>query len=530
MKVSEALEIVHGADPGARPFRVVLACGFTPLHLQTFLTAHLQRRLPDRKVTIETGVYGDVRGPLRKVPTMQVDALAVVLEWTDLDPRLGYRNLGGWGAPEEADILQQVERSLGDLRRAMEEAAQAAPVVVSLPTLRLPPAFHTAGWQAGAAETALTSAVAGFAAALANLPGIFVVNPEQLAAASPPETRFDLKSELFAGLPYGLAHASALGEAVARLIAPPQPKKGLITDLDDTFWSGIVGEGGPDSVSWDLQSHAQIHGLYQQVLRALADQGALIAVASKNDPAVVDRAFQRADLIVPRDKLFPVEVHWHAKSGSVSRVLKAWNVAADSVVFVDDSPMELEEVRQAHPGIECLLFPKQDYKLAEGFLRRLRDLFGRPHLSEEDALRRESLRNAVQFSEEREDASDDFLRLLNAVVTVERTAAANDPRSRELVNKTNQFNLNARRFEAAEWDLAARRDGAFVWSLAYQDKFGPLGKIAVIGGQSHHGCLAIDVWVMSCRAFARRIEHQCLSLLFEEPGVEESATAPCRSS
>jgi FkbH-like protein len=107
------------------------------------------------------------------------------------------------------------------------------------------------------------------------------------------------------------------------------------------------------------------------------------------------------------------------------------------------------------------------------------------------------------------------------VVTVERTAAADDPRSRELVNKTNQFNLNARRYEAAEWDLAARRDGAFLWSLAYQDKFGPLGKIAVIGGQSHHSCLAIDVWVMSCRAFARRIEHQCLSLLFEEPGVEE---------
>jgi len=523
MKVSEALEIVHGADSRARPFHVVLACSFTPLHLQTFVAAHLQRRLLDRKVTLATGLYGDLLGVLRKVRTMQADAIAVVLEWADLDPRLGYRNLGGWGPAEEPDILQQAERGITEMRRAVEQAAQGAPVAISLPTLRLPPAFHTAAWQAGSTEASLTAAVSQFAADLAKLPRTFLVNREQLDAASPPDARFDLKSELFAGLPYSIAHASALGEAVAHLIAPPAPKKGIITDLDDTFWSGIVGEVGSNGVSWDLNSHAQIHGLYQQVLRALADQGVLVAIASKNDPAVVDRALERADVIVPRDKLFPIEVHWHAKSGSVGRVLKAWNVAADSVVFVDDSPMELEEVKQAHPGIECLRFPGQDYKSAEAFLRRLRDLFGRPHLSEEDALRRDSLRHAKQFTEELEDASDDFLRQINSVVTVERAAAAADPRSRELVNKTNQFNLNARRYEEAEWDLAARREGAFVWSLAYQDKFGPLGKIAVIGGQCQNGCLAIDVWVMSCRAFARRIEHQCLSLLFEQPGVEEIA-------
>ena len=50
------------------------------------------------------------------------------------------------------------------------------------------------------------------------------------------------------------------------------------------------------------------------------------------------------------DQVFPVEVHWNAKSGSVSRILEAWNIAADSVIFVDDSPMELAEVAAVHPG------------------------------------------------------------------------------------------------------------------------------------------------------------------------------------
>jgi predicted enzyme involved in methoxymalonyl-ACP biosynthesis len=60
-----------------------------------------------------------------------------------------------------------------------------------------------------------------------------------------------------------------------------------------------------------------------------------------------------------------------------------------------------------------------------------------------------------------------------------------------------------------------------VAGVAYQDKFGPLGTIAVLQGVQHGAHLCIDVWVMSCRAFARRIEHQCLKALFEKTGAEE---------
>jgi FkbH-like protein len=522
MRFSEALKIVQSAPAEALPYQVILACGFTPLHMQTFLHGHLQQRLPDRKVTVATGLFGDLLGTVRGANTMNANAAAIVLEWPDLDPRLGYRSLGGWGPAEEADILQQVGANLASLRRAVEGLSQATPVVIALPSLPFPPTFHTGSWQAGNTQAILETAVNQLAADLSKCPDVSIVNAQHLNVESPPGSRFDLRSELFAGLPYTLAHASALAEAMARLIVPSPPKKGIVTDLDDTFWSGIVGEVGPDGVSWDLHSHTQLHGLYQQVLRALADQGVLVAIASKNQLEVVERALARADVIMPKDKIFPIEVHWHAKSGSVGRVLSAWNISADAVVFVDDSPMELEEVKQAFPQIECLQFPKQDYKSAERFLRQLRDLFGKPRLSSEDQLRRESLRQAAQFTGELsgEDASDDFLQGLRASLSIDRNAAS-DPRSLELINKTNQFNLNARRYDAAEWRAAAQRTDGFVWSVAYQDKFGPLGKIAVIHGQAHDGVISIDDWVMSCRAFARRIEYQCIKLLFEDTGARE---------
>jgi predicted enzyme involved in methoxymalonyl-ACP biosynthesis len=51
--------------------------------------------------------------------------------------------------------------------------------------------------------------------------------------------------------------------------------------------------------------------------------------------------------------------------------------------------------------------------------------------------------------------------------------------------------------------------------ISYQDKFGPLGKIAVLQGQREQDSLTLHTWVMSCRAFSRRIEYQCLQALFE---------------
>ena len=68
-----------------------------------------------------------------------------------------------------------------------------------------------------------------------------------------------------------------------------------------------------------------------------------------------------------------------------------------------------------------------------------------------------------------------------------------------------------------------RRPGAFLYVVAYKDKFGPLGKIAVVAGRRDGDVLLVDTWVMSCRAFSRRIEHQCVRLLFDQFPVEEIA-------
>ena len=521
--ITEALRITQSVPRDARPFNVTLACGFTPLHLQTFLAAHLQLALPERRVTVTPGLYGNLAGTLEALPdAASPDAVVIALEWADLDPRRDYRSAGSWGLAAAADIVAGARMMLGRMAAAMRRIPSDIRVAVSPPMIPLPPVFPTQGWQASQYELALRAEVLHFAAEMAQDGRGAVINMQRVAEASPAAARFDLKSDLYNGLPYTVEHADRLAAQLAIAVAPPPPKKGIISDLDDTLWSGIAGEVGPEAVTWDLASHAQLHGIYQKLLSSLAECGTLIGVASKNDPGVVAKVFERADLLIRPDQVFPVEAHWNAKSGSVARILETWNISADSVIFVDDSPMELAEVAAAHPGIECVLFPKNDYAAAAKMFQHLRDRCGKERISKDDGLRLESIRQGAAFRDHASAGAtpENFLKSIGAAITFDLTAAG-EPRVLELVNKTNQFNLNGERYTQPDWKKLVTQPGAVLAAVSYEDKFGPLGTIAVAAGRIEGRKLALDVWVMSCRAFGRRIEYQTLKNLFETTGAGE---------
>ena len=386
----------------------------------------------------------------------------------------------------------------------------------------MPPLEITAPAQALKLETRLWAAAWNFAESCASRQGVRLLSAAELDRQSPPADRFDLRAEISHGCPYRLAHASALAQLLSRLLAPAAPLKGLITDLDDTLWDGILGEVGVSGIGFTLDTGAQIHGLYQQFLQSLAERGVLLGVASKNDQALAEQALTRADLLVRRDSFFPVETHWGPKSESVGRILKAWNIGADTVAFVDDSPLEIAEIQARFPQVRCLAFPKRDPAQLLDFFHTLRDWFGKATIGEEDRIRARSLQQGrIEDVAPTDEASrETFLAGLRARLSFQLSQDASDERAFELINKTNQFNLNGRRITESRWRETLSRPGAFLVTLSYADKFGPLGKIAVAAGACHGGGATIHSWVMSCRAFSRRIEYAMLRYLFERLDVD----------
>lgn len=526
MTLNQALGAIR-ANRAAGPKRsVFLAAGFQPLHTATFLHAFAAQRQPKNEASIISGLYGDLAGNLSRAAASDALAAVVIVEWADLDPRLGLRATGGWGAASKQDILASVRPKLAQLTDGIRQTGARMPVAVAGPTLPLPPVGSTIRAQAAGIELELRCLADSFLLGLAELPGVRIVHPSRIDELSPHAPgRMDPKMELLAGFPYTVAHACAVAQSVAEVLWPPAPKKGLITDLDDTLWAGLVGEVGCHGVTWSQEHHTQSHGLYQQMLGHLADCGVLLAVSSKNELQVVQEALGRQDLLVNSQVLFPVLAGWGKKSANVAEVLRVWNIGPGDVVFVDDNPMELSEVEQAFPGITCLRFPAGDASAVWELLGQLRDLFGKPVLVEEDRIRRESIRASAALRDSGPEASSpEFLRSLQGTVTIDYSVKPSDSRALELLNKTNQFNLNGIRMDEGEWQKCLSTPGTMAATVSYQDKFGPLGKIAVMVARREEGSQRLQIlhWVMSCRAFSRRIEHHALESLFRHSGAVEA--------
>lgn len=520
MKLIEALEILRAPAEGETSrSRILLATGMTPLHLQTFLTAHLRILSPGMRAEVKTGLFGDLTGSLERQDPSELDCAVIALEWSDLDPRLGLRRLGGWRPETLGDVLNSAAATAARIQQAIARIAACVPVIVSMPTLPLPPIFVTRAAQQSSAESALRKISAALADSLSADSAVRLMSQQLLSLSSPPSARYDVKSDLANGFPYTIAHAEALGNLLASLVYHRPAMKGLITDLDDTLWSGIVGDDGVDGISWDLDHHTQLHGVYQQFLSSLAGSGVLIGVASKNNPAVVTPAFERSDILLSMQDVYPLELHWSQKSESVRRILLCWNIDPESVVFVDDNPMEIAEVQAAFPTMDCRLFPKNDSQGLWQLLFDLREAFGKSTLTDEDTLRMRSIREASEFHAglSRESTSpDDFLRAAEACITFESGRDFGETRAFELLNKTNQFNLNGKRITETEWRQLVSDPDRLMITVSYRDKFGLLGMIGVLIARRKGSTIHITHWAMSCRAFSRRIEHQSLKYLFDE--------------
>ena len=128
MKLRDALELIREHRPsGTGAARYVLACSSTSAHLLTFLHASLLAAQPALRISVESTLYGDLQGSLERFDAQGCAGLAIACEWYDLDPRLGYRRLGGWTPGLFDEIVAGVAGSFARLRQAVEKLPSRCP-------------------------------------------------------------------------------------------------------------------------------------------------------------------------------------------------------------------------------------------------------------------------------------------------------------------------------------------------------------------------------------------------------------------
>jgi FkbH-like protein len=486
MTFLEAHRLLSKFD-GGTPASLLVGMSGTGVQLEMFVRAAAAKRGID--ATVRTLPFNTFAQTLASAPSGTEREIFLLCPW-DFVPELDWRT----GIPARLSS----PRELRDRARVVSARLAARPGATLLYLQAPVPPLFPHPDEAGALEQWLASLALSLHARLL------------------PADAFSLSGYLSTGSPFTSRSLGSVAEAVASAAFEIEtPRKVLVTDLDNVMWAGGIAEDGVDGVACGPEGKGFRHFIYQRFLEKLRIEGALLAVVSRNDPDVAVRPFRAGRTAIDETSFVGFVASYHAKSAQIRELASRLNLGLDSFVFVDDNPIELAEVSSAIPSVRCVPFPDRDDAMPQ-FLSELQRCFARFVVTAEDRERTEMYRRRGESVTASDLAGADltaFLRELGMSLTIHDRTTGDRTRAVQLINKTNQFNLNGRR--VAEQDVdAVLNGGGRLFGASLNDRAGSHGEIlsCLVNGDG-----VITSFVMSCRVFQRRVEHAFLAWLAAQP-------------
>ncbi len=357
---------------------------------------------------------------------------------------------------------------------------------------------------------------------------LYLVDIERLVQRLGEDRALDYRFQYMNRAPYSkdLLDLFAQQVAIVGRLSKGQVKKVLVLDCDNTLWGGVIGEDQLEGIQLSAHDYpGRCFYEFQQSVLNLYEQGVVIALASKNNENDVWEVLDKhPECPLGREHLATWRVDWNDKASNITSMASELNLGLDSFVFVDDSGIECELVRQTVPEVTVVQVPETPYDLPS--LLPKSGLFETLSVSSEDSRRTQLYRAERERKRSQESFRDldGFLRSLNLRAEIAEATESEVARVAQLCGKTNQFNVTTKRHTEAQIRAFAERDDAAVFVMSAGDNFGDLGLIAVLIAEHADGTGTVDTLLMSCRALGRQLErvftHHCLSELEARWGVE----------
>ncbi len=294
-------------------------------------------------------------------------------------------------------------------------------------------------------------------------------------------------------------------------------KKCIVLDLDNTLWGGIIGEDGLEGIKLGTTSPGIEYLEFQRTLLSLYNRGIILAVNSKNNFDDAIKVLREHPYQVLREEHFAaLRINWQNKAQNMIELAQEINIGLDSMVFIDDNPVERAQVRQALPEVLVVEMPENP-RLYRATIERL-NVFDVLTLTKEDLARGEMYVGRRKRAElERKAASlEDFLRTLELKVHVQEVSDFNMPRVVQMIGKTNQFNLTTKRYTHAEVQGFRDSEDWVVYSMSVTDRFGDEGIVGVAIIKRDADTWRIDSFLMSCRVIGRSVETAFLAKIIND--------------
>lgn len=508
----------HAAD-GLKPVTVALLSSFSIEFVQDALVA--QGFASGARVKVQLAGFDQatqqILDPASALYGAKPDLVVLALEGADLAPEL----YAGFTEDEAAGnaAIARVAARVGELARAFR-GRSSAPLLIHNFAL---PAWRTLGIRdaklaAGQARlvAALNDAVAALAREVAE---VHVVDYAGLVNRVGAARWYDRRMQLYARAPLSQTAVAELAREYAKFVraAAGLSKKCLVLDLDNTLWGGIIGEDGIDGIKLGPTYPGNAYAAFQRAVLDLRQRGVILAIASKNNPADVERVFaEHKSMLLKREHFAVAEIGWEAKSAALERIARSLNIGLDHLVFADDNPAEIEQVRRALPMVTVIALPSQPELFVDALMQD--GWFDTLNVSAEDLRRGELYQQRAQAEALKTSSGslEDYYRDLGMTLTIAGVAPGSLARAAQLTQKTNQFNTTTRRYSEAE---VAKRSTDPAWvtgTVAVADRFGDNGIVGVLLAERRDGTLAIDSFLLSCRVIGRGVETAMLAHLCDQ--------------
>jgi FkbH-like protein len=490
----------HHRLPGLRTLRVAIAASFRAETLADYLRVEGVRRgfnlalwfTPYGQFEIECGYAGSA------LFAGNPEAVVIATRPEDLVHDLWHQN------EPRAAIEQACERvglMIANVRRS-----SAASIVVLNYTEPLLPAEDAAGVLAHA--NAILDGICH------GQPGVFRFDFARMALEMGLRQLYDARLDAIAHTPFSVLAQIEIARRLARLIRAIHvpPIKCLVLDLDNTLWGGVIGEAGLGGIEVGDDYPGSAYRDFQQAVRVLRDRGILLAVASRNDESEAREALERHPGMMLRWEDFAAtEIHWQDKAASLRRIAESLRIGLDSLAFYDDDPVQRESIRSQLPAVTVIDVPVDPLLRSASLLEC--EAFDSVAATEEDRQRAAFYERERQRDQVRRESSSlaEFLTQLRIRATAGNVDSATLPRVAQLINKTNQFNLTARRYTEAEIHAQLDSGAIGIW-LRVTDRFGDYGLVgAAFALPGRAGEWRIDSFVLSCRILGRQVETALLA-------------------
>ena len=263
----------------------------------------------------------------------------------------------------------------------------------------------------------------------------------------------------------------------------------VIWDLDNTFWNGVLSEGGVDIDDNNIS-----------LIRALVDNGIMCSISSKNDEqTVIDKLTELgiADCFVFNN------INWDDKGEQIKNKLLDMNLRAENTLFIDDEMRNLEEADFINEGIIA-----SDPQIIPELINYVSSLNGTD--LEHKRLHQYKILEEKRHVEKSSSSKEQFLYDSEIYIEISSDCEGDIDRITELVARSNQLNFTKVRDSKDELIKMLSDIHIEKGIIRARDKFGDYG---LIGFYCFDNSGLLRHFLFSCRVLGMGIEQKIYSML-----------------